>query len=548
MMAAEDANIVVDAINEALALNRQLTAEQQVLYQMQVDAGQEAIDAAGKAGKAKEVIVKANQAAQLHTQAINAASAAAFGLNMDASNQVITEMGMRAMQSLGAVNSLTDEMQRRRSTTIRDDPMGYLYSSAILPDMAADLQGRLKEFQAIQQAMQQLNATVQTQINTNNALTAKVTGESAEAAAQLVAQETAIQVATIKRDNLKYGLDSLTAGLASNRAQLDGALQIYQVRNTEESMELQRKRFELDRQRFALEREKQLKDKTNETDIVNTINRGRARLGLPPLETQKALTMMRLPGELGETIRKQYELGARIDVTGSGQFGSDPGEAVIVINASNATLPAPQKQVQNFIESAINELRRDPLNKGLKPDELRAKLNQSLFGGVEGKKRVAGKLTQQAENIEPDNNANIYQAPPFGAMIQQTAVKNSNLYKIILESAATTGTISMTPDELVSKAVAAIKNRQITIEDAADGIATYYKAAVHINNITKRYEDFALPPQKNFNTTVPLKLPYHTQSVTSIDLTNPAQITNLLLQRNIALSIPAMPPFIGPPQ
>lgn len=538
------ADDTIDQITRSQQILGDMSARQQIIYQEQIDIGKGMETTAEKKQADDELVLRTKMAAELRNQANNQAAAAAFGVNMDAPNQVVTVLGQKAMEALGRVGALTDKLSADRSKILTEDPVGYLYASATIPDTANQLNGALTQFQNITQMMNALNNTVQNQVQTNNATKATLSAESAEAVVKSASAEYQLRAAQMKRENLKYGLDSVTAAMTANKAQLDTAMQIYGVRNSEKHLELSYANFNLSRARFALDMEKKLKDQKEEINLVTTLNAGRARLNLPPVDSVKALQLMRMPGELGDTFRKQYELGARIDVEGSARFGSDPAEAALLINASNATLPAEQKRVQTFIEGVINKLRMDPANKNLKKEEFQAKVQGEIFGRKEDKKIVPGRLFSQASNIAPGDESNIYQAPSFETLIEQQEVKNSAFGKLILQPLAVNGIKSINPDDMVSKAAMSVKNKLVTVEQAAEGVATYYKAAARVNTANRRYEDFALPPQNTFNTTVRAPNAMDFTSTSIVNLTDETAVKRLMVQKLFGLEVPETGVFL----
>lgn len=534
----------IDLVQQAANINRELSAQQLQMIQKEIDLGQFNTSIAIDASKDADTVVRAKQAATLSLQANNQKAATAFGLNMDAANQIVTMMGSRFMESLGRVNALTDKISSDSSKVLTDDPVGYIYAAATLPGTRDQLTAAVQQTKEINQLMQTANATVQTQVQTNTQVQASLTAEAAEAAARAANADNMLKVGKMQQENLKYGLDSISTAMAANKNDVDAAMKIYEVRSSDAHLAIAKDNYILSSQRFQLELDKKLKEDKNDAELVAAVNKGRARLNQPPIASEKALQLLRLPGELGDTVRKQYELGSRIDSEGSARLGSSPGEATILINASHTQLPPEQKRVQTFIEAEINRLKMNPLMKGMKTPEFDAQLNAAIFGSSDGKKVTTGKVSAQINNIAAGDESNIYQAPPLGTMLEQAAIKNSPLGKVVLVPIATAGISSVTPEDLLSKAAAAVKNKQITVEEASAGVTQYFKSVTTVNNVTRRYEDFALPAQSTYNTTITAPTRTSFSSSRVVNLADPTTVQHIMVQKLFGLE--NLPPQMFP--
>lgn len=513
----------VNEANDALiGMSRAATEEQQ-------KTGQETIDLLKTLGDASEAVTRSRLAGEMAANANNREAATAFGVNMDSANQVVTMLGARAIEQLGRVVALQDSIAAKNQMRITEDPLGFLYAAATINQDAAELDKAAKQFDVTLSMFAKLNAATQTQTQTNNAIATKITAESAQAAAALAKAEWELKVKELEHRNLGIGITSYTALMNANQQQLQNSITAYQLMSTEENRAFQREQAAMLRDQRKAELERKLKDEKAEQDIVDTVNKGRAILGLNTLEAGKIMQLMRMPGSFGEALRNQYNVGANFQATGKAFFGATPGEAAVLIASSSAPLDPHKKKVYDFIVNSLNQVRQANPDLSKDPKAVNDELNKFLFGKKDKDKKVKGEVEKSSDMIKPGDNSNIYQAPPFSDVSSQADVKSTPFFKIVLEPLKVAGTVELTPDDMLSKGVAAIVNKQLRPEDVVDGIVRYFNAAVVMNNQMKNYEAFNIPVQASFKT--PIQGIGVLGSAVPINLLDRAQVMNALLTR-----------------
>lgn len=221
-----------------------------------------------------------------------------------------------------------------------------------------------------------------------------------------------------------------------------------------------------------------------------------------------------------------------------------PGESVFVLKQVGGTLPASAERTTAYLaemnSSVQQRLVKEAGGKKITGDQVISGINGAVYGSqVEdakgNKSKVAGTQAQMLANMEQDLQGgrikNIYRAPDTATIAATTPSLTKELWwqAIVMPASLTSPTPAA--DQIMKQAQLAISNKSVTLEQAADGIATYYKAAILANNVNEQYQRVGLETPKNYPTVVSGGMDAWTSKGTGvqIDMIDPNQIKHRLM-------------------
>jgi len=175
----------------------------------------------------------------------------------------------------------------------------------------------------------------------------------------------------------------------------------------------------------------------------------------------------------------------------------NPAQAGVVLDQAQISYPDgdPRQAVQNVIRQGREAYRATALGKAeTKPEAILQGTN----------KEIAEIVKRDAALIKEGDASNIYAPLPFASITESQAVQGTEFYQKVLAPQKAAGSIDVTPKQIFQQAQAAVKSGILTIDQAAEGVQTYFKAAVVQNNNARNYAGFGIPVQKTFRTQVTL--------------------------------------------
>lgn len=448
-------------------------------------------------------------AADAKSQQQNSAAATAFGVNQDAVNEVITALGATSRNITERIIKRSEKIhQNTQVPTMLGKVVGTLQNEFLREFNNADA----SELNITTQAMQRLNQAAQAQITTNNAIRQTLDSGSVARATELAALKANEAIAVLRQQAVKDNLINLEAAFKVSKEQLNTMFQIASLENQAIDNQRQAEVLELQRKTHNLQFQKLQKDieqeKVREDDVnifVDTVNKGRAIMGLPAMNRREIEQYTRMGGAAKIAIEQQYESGALVNSTGVRNIAPDPANSALRLRQSNVVVQGPQSKIQEQINQAFSDVLADPTLSAAdknKPEIITAAVNKMLLKG-DPKKGVQGLIRIQAENIKPGDTTNIYQAPAAVDIVKAAAVQSTPLFSAILEpQVVKAGITDISPKDLISRTASAVLSGALSMQDAIDGITIYYKQAALLNNQVMDYSKYGLPRQESYNTVV----------------------------------------------
>lgn len=490
----------------------------------------EAIRQQAAASEAGKIIIQAEGTAKLLTQDKIVSQTTALGTNLDDASQVMTALsGEWKKAALDSVEA-SKRVEKNVNAKFLDDPIAYVKAQLDLEgsvNAAAAVENRKAVIQNsltfAQQQTQQIVVTQNALTKTASHETVQATIEQAEAIFKSKAAQQRVENAGINIDGIRT-LNGLTLQEINNMSTALSA------KSQEAHLELSRAQFSQSQKQFQLmmeERQDRIlqkkADKQEQEDFADVIRKGAATLGYENVKAFPTSKIIQLMSMKAPGFNDYLQAGMKTTVTSYPVVNEDAGQSARIIAQTGAPLRPEQKSIKQFFTSVWADA-SSPAS-GVKGGYDNTKVDAvSKAAGL-----IAARQAEMfAKEIKQGDNSNIYAPPPLEAVTNIPAVKSSKFYKSVLEPQFIGGGLKeLNPEQVISMAAAAVKAKQITYAEAAQGVQGIFNASVLVNNTTKNYLGYGLPNQRGFNTRVESGF----GNPRMYDLTQPAAVNTLLSSR-----------------
>lgn len=468
--------------------------------------------------------VALDAAAELQVAEENRAAASAFGVNMDDPNNVVGATASIAREAVRNANTQVQTAEAKRNINLLDDPLGGIAAFFTVPMHEQEAGRQAQVALSASQRLSALNQAAQIQFKTNESMKRNVTVAAVNNAVEASVVAGTEAMLKLRENLMRTNVNDLVAVLQLDRAGLDLMMQAYEIQNNEERMQMARDAAAFQRAKH----EKDLKDMRMADEAINAllknVNMGRAVYGLPPMNEAEIRSYMQLGGKSKAMLDQWFDTGAVKIATGVGNIATDPASAQVLLTQAGVRYPEgdPRKQVQDLILQAQRDYKNTPQGKAAtKAEEVLGGINSTAYASA----------AKQATNIKPNDLSNIYAALPFGTVVKNKEVQQSELYTVLLKAQEQAGIVDISPDQIVSQTAALVAAGKISIESAASGISNYTKAAIAANNASRQYQAFGLPNQTTYKTVIKTS-PGGREDL--VDLRDETQVTAALFKYQMA--------------
>lgn len=513
--------------------------ENQALQQQQIDSTKQVLANATAQSELES-------AQKLEMEKRKKATAQVFGTDiLDPNNRI----AVLAREQQAAQDEFIQNSRRAaelKDITLTESPLDYFLARpfAFRHDEAAVAAAGKAQFidKAIMDINQQTQATVQTQTAINQTFTADMAARKLENLALTAAE----QVRTLKMNqNVSY-LNDLKTLRGMDEASIKNSIDAYKLVRHEQE-------FNARMEEMAAAREARKaagkQEKLALTEYMAMYNFGAKELGKPIFTDAAQFTaMLKYNKDMVEQVAS-VGMGRGIDPanpeaqTVPSFVARTPGESVMTLRAVKGTLPSSAERTAAYLaaeQSAAQEkvLKSSTTGK-ITGDQVVAAINQNALGGIvsdgKTKKEIKGTAQQMQENMEQDlyggRVKNIYRAPDVNTVADVTPeLTRTKWWSEIIAPAANTSP-SPTADQVMKQAAIAVKEGKLKPEEAAAGIASYFKAATAANVTNEQYLRVGLPVPKAYNVIISGGMDAWTSRGTgvSIDMLKEDQIKHRLM-------------------
>lgn len=460
-------------------------------------AGEQKVSGLQQAGADEVIKEQVSQQGMLQAQENTVTGMNKLGTNLQSPTELITVLTDRMNNAGAQARAALNEVQQKKSVGLFDDPLQWVMNQITLPDSTAkynaaaevyneaesELQGRVQESTSLGQ-MERANA------QTSSAA-------SISAAIDIVKQKTDIAVAAQQVQNDTFNIQGIHDVQAAGQAQIDNSIKVLTLKNSAESMAMERESMTMRREEFALNYEMKQREmlKSNseaESDkaLVDTINRGRAVMNLPALPYAKIIALTRMGGT---DIKNQFIVGSNLVAGGDPNIAPTAAQSALMIASNRAPLAPTQQALRKVLVDGYNTVMSNP------------QIDKKDTGAVTSNMELAinNQLAIYASNIKVDPH-NPYSAPDLATLARLKSVQTNPLYTSVLKPMIENGNLrEVNPEQILNLAVDAVKKGTIpSINVAADAYSALFRSAAANNNATKGFKLMGVAPQNSYKVTI----------------------------------------------
>lgn len=421
---------------------------------------------------------------------------------------------------------LLENIKQKQSVSFFDNPLEYIVNQMDMPTLVNQYNLTGTQANSALRTVNDIDSTLTNEANANKATAITKSQESIAATARLAANAYNLQAADAEFKSLSANIAANKIIDQGNATQIDMLDKQYQMLNNEETRKQRKLEYDMQKQRFDLWQKEHADTLEGKQYVRKLISTGMGVLGMnPPGEQQMQQYEQAYKTPEGrKQLQHILDAGQRKIFTGLTQIGTDPADALYTVASvgdySKGKEYAPAlgaiKNVADQLADPKNPRRVDPM----KPGEFKPALNSAM------------KTIQTQWNLDPDNSP-VYKAPTVERMAQVSIVAETPWFqKVLAPSVAAAKATGATIPQITGRAMYeqtlnAVNKGELTVEQASEGIATYYAMAGKVNAI--KNGTVGIGPQEGYR----VKLGA-TAFATGVDLANPVQVTAAMLAGNAA--------------
>lgn len=537
----------MQAVEESLASFKESSAENKAFIKSNViktEAITNDIEAAMKSSVAsQQAIGLAKDTADLKAQDLTIEAISGSGAQAQQA---------RLMQDLVADQDNLDSFLEKRQEILTKEYTGVgfldgIIGEAIAPTLDSEIKVATAKYNQTALAINNLTSAGESVAKTNLLTRQTLTKGTIQANQELIASQAALELSETKLKGIQTNAEAMQRVADADAQDLAVRTTMYQTRssllNDVENRKLRVKEMEhretqmkQDAERYASEsdtREVQLK----RNKLALAIEKATSPIELRKLERQEkdfiqadidkvdwqentvaAVQATQMAGtgssetrgtilgnlsQTGDTSKKYQKLASighsllASEESGEQSYGTDFAD----FSKNLTTIIAPSG---NYVETKMTQLMEVMQAKQEVAEVTRAEEGTSFKNEEEKEAHLnlitALHLKEKEANIITGDSSNPYHGPPMSVLADKAAVKNSTFYKRVLREMQMQ---ELNPQAIYDAAIPAIRAERVTLEEAAHGIVTIFKAAMHENNTKDGgFNRAALPDQDTYISTI----------------------------------------------
>ena len=528
------ADALLDSLMEQLAVNNSnlvdRSASMQEIYRQQEELAKNVIVQQKIAGENAAIVQDAKLIAEQKAERDALAAATKLGTNPDDAAEVMSGLSKEWKDATEHSQKAFTELQKAAEVKFLDDPVGFVTAQFKMEYLAKDADVAKARQEQIQNTIRFANEATQQAVVTANALKqtkseAVLQASSMEATAKLAAN---LDVQRIQNSGINLaGMEALGK---MDMAQINNLSTAFSVRNQAEQLAMSRQQLAMSRENMQLaieerkERMAQKAETKEEMDgLANIVRVGAAAMGFENVAAFPSSKIIQLLNLKDPKINDFLSAGMQTQVAGVPIVSDNAGTAARSIMQHSAPLRPEQATLKTFFADVWAKASSPEGGIAGKYDN--TKLDQVTRGAQTY--AVIAARDQQAD-IKTGDNTNIYSPPPLTTILSVPAIANSKYYKQVFAQHMQAGGLNeFNPEQVTAMTVKAIKSGAITYNEGAVGLQALFGTARAVNNVTRNYSGFGLPPQMGYRT----KLPNGLGFPRAYDLTTEQDVNQLLGSR-----------------
>ena len=481
---------------------------------------------------AEGIVQAAMDSAKLQTSDANATQQQMLGLDPNAASYRLAQLNTQRIDSYNKTNELAKTIADKQSTTIFDDPLGYISNQFTLPadiaqhnyyaglhnSAASEYEGIVQAGTATAQenlAMQRTMSTAQAAGN-QQLIQAKAAQEAAKITAQGAQLNTQgiLQLQSLTDQDLAHAASAVNIADAQARIKMQQAQ--FDAAQVQRKLSMQMLQERLDA--------KQATD-AEQLDSYNQYQAAAARLGGTPLPQSVVIARLKKGDPVvSQFVRYGQDLLDNKAQGGSGEgviVATNPAQAGALYTSSHLIPTGTTAPVMSYVASLTNKL-------AASPDIQRDKDPNARLAAIGSK--IVDDATEQQQAIDDSKTGNIYAAPSIAAVIAavpKAGLASNSFIQNTLVPLSAAAPNQVTPAKTIFAAgVTAVQDDPAQLNNVADGITKFYQAANAANNTLRGYSENGLPLQQGYKAAIPTGFLGRNQT---LDLSNPSVVRRALM-------------------
>lgn len=416
-------------------------------------------------------------------------------------------------------NEAAKIVQEKESVGFFDNPLEFIMNQLTLDDDYARLEGADTVAKSASVGLQQLNASMQQTAQTENEYAITRNTAAIDSKLNAIKAELDIKVLNARGQALQTNAQRIEALMRADGEVMDTQIKRYNLEAAAEQREFMRsQKADYDAERELRIQERKLKlqaledMKLSNEQKANLVRNAMVATGVPAevaaaqVSANSIERLLKEPGMVGKRYQTYYEMGASAQLDGTLKYGDSAIEAASTVDQ----LGIP---VKNDVQKTLLQYTKDAMNSPTLAavTDKKARISEA--------ERVAQTIAESKRMvIDSKDMSNPYQAPALSILVDQKAVKESELFaKVIAPQIIGAGLKEANPEILVEHTVGALAAGKISLDGAVKGLNLLYGVAVDYNNANNKYKSFGY---KNQNT-YPVQLP---GGITGVKMSKPIDL------------------------
>ncbi len=453
----------------------------------------------------QSVIESARLAAAKNAQAGKTAIVNKIGIDPGGTSDLILRLIEGTVNASDKTKRAFGELERARNSAFLDNPKQFIVDAMARPFLERDLKDAQAETKFFSDQLSTLNVAIKQagEIYTGTAQT--LTTATAEAATRQAAFESEINARKARLEALKFNTQEVNVSLNASKERLGFFYDSMRASQAAQSADLALKNYELNVKEFGfrenearLRTEAKREDRDLDDNIVEKIRVGyNSRTGqdLTEGEIKTKLAIFKRGGPGSEEVAMDFRAGERSRLIFGPSLGASPADTIETISKLPVSIPPAQQPIVRILQGAREAL---TLNRAI--DKKDKEATSAFLNSF-----VKNEVFLQHSRIVPDKS-NMFHVGDLSTYLDNSPVlKSLPITKKLFEPAIQAGQPLSDPRQVLALTQKAILSNTITLNEAAEGIVTYYRQA-NLANIS------ALDPDK-----FGIVLPSYGRSYNAID-------------------------------
>lgn len=519
LAAAQSAEDQMTSAGEQIATSRQSQADiaaETASLQLDIGLNTQIVEAA------KNNAALAAQNSRLKAGAIFGADLAQQGEQISKATEIWNAAYERRLSSAQAIEA-------KDSVGFTDNPLQYISNQFTINSDIRKHNAALGVEKVAKQHIDEINSMSNaTAVNQAN-FTQSITQASIDAASKATLDNASILANQAKVASLGYNVEGVKEAVQMSREKLGVMFNVNTMQNQQAQLKLAMDNYALHKEEFKWKQDAQQANQETDEYLVGRIQTGLISMYGPkapdiqsnPKLAKTYLALMKSNTPAGKEAVDAYMAG------GTGVLAGNSGQVVEMIKSGmNIQFTPAQQPIKQVLDAAHSEFVNGIAAGAIvKPSNI-AEFNRGVSNAVEAK--INGML----KNVKAGDGDNLFNIGAVTELVAMPGVADTALAQKVLAPAVTAGVKFDDPKQVYATAISAISKKQVSIEEAVEGITALYQKGVKSNLETRQLTKFGIP--------VPTNMPYNTQVETDpyamfggseiVNLTDKNQVTRALMK------------------